>query len=180
MKLFQLFHKPAAKDPLDASAIPEGRGIRSLNNLPLIIGSVFIAVFLGIVAHVMMQRSEERAQQEQEQAQKQGTSAANQAGEVTGPWGNGGLIPPNAPKKKTCPRKLRLPCSRNYSSRTFPPLRAPRQRQSLYGQSARKNRRCGMHGFRLSRLVCAPRPECNCRNRAAKPPGDRKSSVQRI
>lgn len=103
MKLAQLFHKPAAKDPLDASAVPEGRGVRSLNNLPLVIGVVFFAIFLGIIGHVMMQRSEERAQQEQEQAQKQGASAANQAGEITGPWGNGGLIPPNALKKEAAP-----------------------------------------------------------------------------
>lgn len=98
MKFSQLFHKSTPKDPLDAGTVPEGRGIRSLNNLPLILGAIFVAIFLGIVGHVMIQRSEEQAQQEQEQAQKQGASAANQAGDVTGPWGSGGLIPPTMPQ----------------------------------------------------------------------------------
>ena len=57
MKFSQLFHKSTPKDPLDAGTVPEGRGIRSLNNLPLILGAIFVAIFLGIVGHVMIQRS---------------------------------------------------------------------------------------------------------------------------
>lgn len=116
MKFSRFFRKAASKDPLDAGTVPEGRGIRSLNNLPLLLGAMVVAIFLGIVGHVMIQRSEQQEQQAREQERKQGTSAANQAGDVTGPWGNGGLIPPTILRQETppeepaaTPQELQLP-----------------------------------------------------------------------
>lgn len=105
MDLRQLFRRKDADAPdmaNDPTTVPQGGlgGGRMMNNRPLLIGGLVIAGFLGIVGHVIMQRSAEQAKQEQEDAKKPGPSAAGQARDVTGPYGQGGLIAPNLPPKE--------------------------------------------------------------------------------
>lgn len=102
MELRRLFLKKPkdAGDPNNPETVPGGHGVRALNNWPLILGSIVILGFLGVMIHVMIQRSADQAQQEKEDAQKNGGSASKQAEDVAGAYGRGGLIPPNLPRKE--------------------------------------------------------------------------------
>lgn len=141
MFLRKIFRK--AKDPLDASTVP---GTRSVNNFPLIIGGTVVALFLAIIAYVMTQRTEDSAKREENKAQS--TSATRFAAEVAGPWGTGGLIPPDELPPEPAPIITNpAPAVQDKKADTMrlPPLEA--QTRPTYGPEENNIRNMRMQAF---------------------------------
>lgn len=79
-------------DPLNPGATP---GTRSVNNVPLFLGGAALLLFLAVMGYVMMQRAQQRDVLRDQEAAQEGASAAGLAADITSPWAQGGLTPPD-------------------------------------------------------------------------------------
>lgn len=144
MFLSKLFRK--GKDPLDAATVP---GTRSVNNLPLIIGGAVVAIFLAIIAYVMTQRTEDSAKREENKAQS--TSATRFAADVAGPWGDGGLIPPDEMPPDPVPATTNtIPATQDTKTQKTDNMRLPpleSQTRPTYGPEESNIRNMRMQAF---------------------------------
>lgn len=105
--IIALFRK--ADDPLSASAVP-GHKTRAVNNLPMFIAGLVLAIFLGIIGYVMSNKADQaNAPVKQEANSKPGVGSTQLAKNFTEEYGNIGQIEPSKPEMPTLPAPVSIP-----------------------------------------------------------------------
>ena len=87
----------ATVDPLDPAATPDlhrlGRGVRRLNQIPLVIGLVLVTGFVSVVALVAWDRAQRQEQRHAQAETRAATGGTPYAESLTAAYGDGYLVP---------------------------------------------------------------------------------------
>lgn len=90
MDFRELFQVKKKKDEdLSASTVP---GVRRLNNVPILICAVAVAIFVMIVFKIMHDRANEQAAEKKQSETRAADGAAQYAAAVTNPWADQTII----------------------------------------------------------------------------------------